>query len=255
MAKNALLNLYLLAFNAASGAGWAYVLYLTVTTVLAAYDAGQNWDDVARATWDVVALPLKIVQTMAVMEIVHAAVGFVRSPLGSTLMQVSSRLWLVWGINVLCPVSRYQFGFPLMVASWGLVEVPRYSFYALNLYDKVPSFLFFLRYHLFMVLYPSGVLGTSLNPCSYHHAIYCVSEFLRVVVCSVGETLCMVSSLGFLSTGAYSIQLPNTHNASISLFMIVILVLIVYVPGLPVMYGHMLTQRNRAYSKPKTKTA
>ncbi|RLN94093.1 hypothetical protein BBJ28_00019759 [Nothophytophthora sp. Chile5] len=228
MAKNALLNLYLLAFNAASGAGWAYVLYLTVTTVLAAYDAGQNWDDVARATWDVVALPLKIVQTMAVMEIVHAAVGFVRSPLGSTLMQVSSRLWLVWGINVLCPVSRYQFGFPLMVASWGLVEVPRYSFYALNLYDKVPSFLFFLRYHLFMVLYPSGVLG---------------------------ETLCMVSSLGFLSTGAYSIQLPNTHNASISLFMIVILVLIVYVPGLPVMYGHMLTQRNRAYSKPKTKTA
>ncbi|KAG7394930.1 Very-long-chain (3R)-3-hydroxyacyl-CoA dehydratase PASTICCINO 2 [Phytophthora boehmeriae] len=224
---NALLNLYLLAFNAASCAGWAYVLFLTVSTVQKSYEAGQDWDKVAQATWDVVALPLQVVQTMAVMEIVHAAVGFVRSPLGSTLMQVSSRLWLVWGINVLCPVSRYQFGFPLMVASWGLVEVPRYSFYALNLYDKVPSFLFFLRYHLFMVLYPSGVLG---------------------------ETLCMVSSLSFLSTGAYAIQLPNTHNIALSLYVVVILVLIVYIPGLPVMYGHMLTQRNRAYAKIKTKS-
>lgn len=141
------------------------------------------------------------------------------------LCAVSSRLWLVWGINVLCPDSRYQFGFPLMVFSWGLVEVPRYSFYALNLYNKVPAFLTFLRYHLFMVLYPSGVAG---------------------------EVLCMVSSLSFLSTGAYSIQLPNTHNVAVSLYVIVILALIVYVPGLPVMYGHMLTQRNRAYSKSKT---
>ncbi|KAE9018335.1 hypothetical protein PR003_g13609 [Phytophthora rubi] len=228
MAKNALLNLYLLAFNSASCAGWAYVLYLTVTTVLKAHEAGQDLSQVAQSTWDVVSLPLKVVQTMAVMEIVHAAVGFVRSPLGSTLMQVSSRLWLVWAINVLCPASRYQFGFPLMVASWGLVEVPRYSFYALNLYNAVPGFLFFLRYHLFMVLYPSGVLG---------------------------EVLCMVSSLSFLSTGAYAIQLPNTHNVSISLYVVVVLVLLVYIPGLPVMYSHMLTQRNRAYSKTKAKTA
>ncbi|CEG47624.1 Protein tyrosine phosphatase-like protein PTPLA (contains Pro instead of catalytic Arg) [Plasmopara halstedii] len=75
-----------------------------------------------------------------------------------------------------------------------------------------------------MMLYPSGVFG---------------------------EVLCMISALGYLSKGAYSIQLPNTYNVSISLYMIVILVLLVYVPGLPVMYKHMLTQRNRAYSKPK----
>uniref|UniRef100_A0AAV1V241 very-long-chain (3R)-3-hydroxyacyl-CoA dehydratase n=1 Tax=Peronospora matthiolae TaxID=2874970 RepID=A0AAV1V241_9STRA len=229
MGKSSLLNLYLLAFNGVSCAGWAYVLYLTVATVLQVREGGDHdWSQVAQITWDVVSLPLKVVQTMAVMEIVHAAVGFVRSPLGSTLMQVSSRLWLVWAINVLCPASRYQFGFPLMVASWGLVEVPRYSFYALNLYDAVPNFLFFLRYHLFMLLYPSGVLG---------------------------EVLCMVSSLSFLSTGVYAIQLPNTHNISISLYVVVILVLVVYIPGLPVMYSHMLTQRNRAYSKTKIKTA
>ncbi|CAI5745882.1 unnamed protein product [Peronospora destructor] len=227
MTHNGLLNLYLLTFNCASCAGWAYVLYQTLITVLKSYESGQEWDQIAKNTWNVVSLPLKVVQTMAIMEIVHAAMGFVRSPLGSTFMQVSSRLWLVWGINVLCPVSRYQFGFPLMVASWGLVEVPRYSFYALHLYNVVPDFLVFLRYHLFILLYPSGVLG---------------------------EVLCMVNSLSFLSAGAYAIQLPNTHNVSVSLYLVVILVLVVYMPGLPVMYGHMLTQRNCAYSKMKAKT-
>ncbi|TYZ62156.1 hypothetical protein PybrP1_009627 [[Pythium] brassicae (nom. inval.)] len=226
MAKNsAVLKLYLLAYNALSAAGWVFVFYVTATTVLAAREDGKDWSAAARDAWDAVNFPLKIVQTMAVMEIVHAAVGFVRSPLVSTLMQVSSRLWLVWGINVLCPDSRYQFGFPLMVLSWGLVEVPRYSFYALNLFNKVPAFLTFLRYHLFMVLYPSGVLG---------------------------EVLCMLSSLDFLYSGAYSIQLPNAHNVAASLYVFVTLVLIMYIPGLPVMYSHMLTQRNRAYSKPKT---
>ncbi|KAJ0393909.1 hypothetical protein ATCC90586_001337 [Pythium insidiosum] len=229
MAKpNTLLNLYLLAYNAASAAGWAYVLFLTVTTVLAGREQGKDWTAISRSTWETVELPLKIVQSAAFMEILHAALGLVRSPLGSTFMQVGSRLWLVWGINELCPDSRYQFGFPLMVASWGLVEVPRYTFYALNLFNIVPSFLFFLRYHLFMVLYPSGVGG---------------------------EVLCMISSLPYLKSGAFAVQLPNSLNVAVSLYVVVILMLIVYIPGLPVMYSHMLTQRNRAYSKTKAKTA
>lgn len=88
MAKNsALLNVYLLAYNALSAVGWAFVFYITAVSVLAAREDGKDWSASARAAWDAVNIPLKVVQTMAVMEIVHAAVGFVRSPLGSTLMQ------------------------------------------------------------------------------------------------------------------------------------------------------------------------
>ena len=44
--------------------------------------------------------------------------------------------------------------------SWACVEVPRYLFYAVNLFTEVvPYPLFFLRYNLFMVLYPSGITG------------------------------------------------------------------------------------------------
>ncbi|EQC38270.1 hypothetical protein SDRG_04695 [Saprolegnia diclina VS20] len=209
---------YLVLFNVASCLGWAYVLGQTLQQLY----ADQNLATTSAGLWDLIGEPLKIVQTMAIMEVVHALIGLVRSPVGSTFMQVSSRLWLVWAINVLCPESRTHWGFVLMVASWGLVEVPRYAFYALNLLDAVPDWLFFLRYHLFMVLYPSGVTG---------------------------EVTCMLKALPLLSTGAYSIAMPNTHNIAVSLYVIVLLTLVVYVPGLPIMYTHMNVQRKRAYAK------
>lgn len=39
------------------------------------------------------------VQTFALLEVVHALLGWVRSPLQTTAMQVASRLFLVWGIT------------------------------------------------------------------------------------------------------------------------------------------------------------
>ena len=59
----------------------------------------------------------------------------------------------------------------------------------------------------------------------------------------------MLKALPLLSTGAYSIAMPNTHNIAVSLYVIVLLTLVVYVPGLPVMYTHMNVQRKRAYAK------
>ncbi|RHY01703.1 hypothetical protein DYB25_006173 [Aphanomyces astaci] len=209
---------YLVLFNIASSVGWAYVLGQTFQLVYTDQDIALS----SAKLWGIIETPLKVVQTMAVFEVLHALLGLVRSPVGSTFLQVSSRLFLVWAINVLCPDSRYHWGFILMVASWSLVEVPRYAFYALNLLDAVPDWLFFLRYHLFMVLYPSGVTG---------------------------EVSCMLKALPFLSSGAYSIQMPNTHNISLSLYVVVLLTLVVYAPGLPFMYTHMNVQRKKAYAK------
>ncbi|KAK4696516.1 hypothetical protein P7C71_g1413, partial [Lecanoromycetidae sp. Uapishka_2] len=44
----------------------------------------------------------KWTQTLALLEVVHSTLGIVRSPLLTTLIQVSSRLLLVWGV-----VNRY----------------------------------------------------------------------------------------------------------------------------------------------------
>lgn len=47
------------------------------------------------------------------------------------------------------------------------------------------------------------------------------------------------------------IALPNALNLSISLSTIIYLVLILYLPGLPIQYSHMLRQRSKAYAKVK----
>lgn len=54
-----------------------------------------------------------------------------------------------------------------MVGSWCVVEIVRYIFYAFKLVakepEKIPFPLFWLRYSLFMILYPSGITGEILQ--------------------------------------------------------------------------------------------
>lgn len=86
---------YLMAYNLASFMGWGYVLYKTATH----YAAGGNPADMYAQSGELT----KWVQTGALLEIVHAAIGFVRSPVGTTATQVFSRIMLVWGVMHLFP--------------------------------------------------------------------------------------------------------------------------------------------------------
>jgi Protein tyrosine phosphatase-like protein, PTPLA len=57
-----------------------------------------------------------------------------------------------------------QWGAGLMILSWASVEVPRYAFYVAALITgdatkKTPYPLFWLRYSLFAILYPTGIIG------------------------------------------------------------------------------------------------
>ncbi|KAF7189134.1 putative very-long-chain (3R)-3-hydroxyacyl-CoA dehydratase, partial [Pseudocercospora fuligena] len=98
-------------------------------------------------------------QTLAGLEVVHAAIGLVRAPLFTTLMQVSSRFLLVWFIAYPFPATTsLSPAYSSMLVAWSITEVIRYSYFALNLlYGRVPSFLIWLRYNTFFVLYPMGI--------------------------------------------------------------------------------------------------
>ena len=102
---------------------------------------------------------VRYVQTLALLELVHSAtgwppsiyilmiVGLVRAPIVTTLLQVFSRIFLVWGIIPLCPNSiRDSNVYPIMLLAWSITEVIRYSFYAWNMLDEVPYLLLWLRY-------------------------------------------------------------------------------------------------------------
>ena len=144
---------YLVLYNASCLVGWAYALYagLTQTDVL-----GGGWEALA-GVWAVSGPTVLIVQSAMTLEIFHAGLGFVRSPVVVTAMQVTSRLWVM-----LCPA--YGDGTSswtgMMVISWAMVEVIRYSFYLAALLMKViPYPIFYARYSAFAILYPTGIAG------------------------------------------------------------------------------------------------
>jgi very-long-chain (3R)-3-hydroxyacyl-CoA dehydratase len=147
---------YLALYNAACAAGWAYVL----AQLGKGLAEGQGW----AAIYQSIALVLQVVQTAAVLEIVHAATGLVRSAVFTTALQVGSRLLLVWQFLYACEECQDYYGMALACVSWSLVEIPRYLFYLVNLFgaEKVPDGLFWLRYSLFGILYPSGISGEIL---------------------------------------------------------------------------------------------
>lgn len=116
------------------------------------------------------------------------------------------------------PSSQTSIFFILASTSWALVEVPRYLFYALNILNMVPYPLFWLRYSLFAILYPTGITG---------------------------ELGCMYYSLVDIKGNYDLFHLPT--NKSI-LFVLIFIVILTYIPGSPKMYGHMLKTRRKQMS-------
>jgi len=122
--------------------------------------------------WDEHEWTVKVVQGAAVLEIAHAALGLVRSPISRTFIQVFSRVAIVWGAHD--PLYKYPFTpFPkpkgceltlesgpecteernqqviaVTLITWSIAELIRYSFYLFNTIDPkiVPFPIIWLRY-------------------------------------------------------------------------------------------------------------
>lgn len=98
-----------------------------------------------------------LVQSFAVLEVAHVALGIVRSSLPTTAMQVTSRLLLVWAVVEQSAAARASPVFASMIIAWSLSEIIRYSFYTFNLLGlQPPQWLIWIRYSAFYVLYPIG---------------------------------------------------------------------------------------------------
>lgn len=142
-------QLYLVAFNVISALGWGYVLVVTLIHLSnldgKAQLAPNSASSLLSRFFSTLSLPkvLKpvtvesrfpsylqplyqrattlfyrvgpqtaLVQTFAVLEVFHVLLGWVRSPIQTTAMQVSSRLFLIWGITEQFPaVSEFSIYF------------------------------------------------------------------------------------------------------------------------------------------------
>ena len=130
-----------------------------------------------------------------------------------------SRLGVLWlPINYI-PECQTSPGLTIMLFAWCLTEIVRYSYYAFNLVNINVGIITWLRYTLFIVLYPMGVSG---------------------------ELWCYISSLPYLATSKFQrMELPNALNFTFSPYVITIMILLFYIPGFPPLYFHMFAQRKK----------
>lgn len=109
---------------------------------------------------------LNIAQGAALLEIAHAALGWVRSPVFTTAIQVSSRIFILILINLLFGKEIPHYfginGLHLAIGAWSVTEIIRYAYYLMLLLKKELKWLTFCRYTFFIVLYPIGVTGELL---------------------------------------------------------------------------------------------
>lgn len=125
-------------------------------------------------------------------------------------MQISSRIALVWGAVHHYPTIASSPAYSSMLLAWSFTEIVRYSFFALSLTasnGEPPSFLRWLRYSGFYVLYPVGIS----------------SELWELFL-------------------AFRVARAEDDVAR---WGVIAVVMATYLPGAPKLFGHMMRQRRK----------
>ncbi|XP_030765327.1 very-long-chain (3R)-3-hydroxyacyl-CoA dehydratase hpo-8 [Sitophilus oryzae] len=212
------IHLYLVAYNFLQTIGWMRLL----VQLILYYVNPQS-----KSLYDSVKYSLYIFQNAAVLEVIHAATGIVKSSAVMTAFQVASRVVVVCGVLLATESARVGLGLPLALLAWSITEIIRYSNYFFNLVYAVPFVLKYLRYTTFIVLYPIGVTG---------------------------ELLCIWAAQKEVGKNQlYSIDMPNRYNVIFNYQHVLWFLMVLYIPLFPQLYLYMFGQRKKALSKAKSK--
>ncbi|KAK1765761.1 tyrosine phosphatase-like protein [Phialemonium atrogriseum] len=200
--SSALKKGYLIAYNSASAIAWTTILGRVVAVLLL---KGPHMVPLAVDNF------ARITQTFATLEILHSVLGIVPSPLFTTLMQVASRLFLMWLVTYPFPSVTTSPAYSSMLCAWSLTELIRYGYFTAKLTggdaSPPPYWLHWLRYSAFIVLYPVGIS----------------SELVEVYLAATGP------ARGLAWWAPYALAAAAA----------------VYAPGAPKLYTYMVKQRRK----------
>eukprot|EP00300_Choanocystis_sp_HF-7_P030509 c39361_g1_i1.p1 GENE.c39361_g1_i1~~c39361_g1_i1.p1 ORF type:complete len:745 (-),score=179.30 c39361_g1_i1:93-2072(-) len=216
------LNYYLLAYNLFQAGGWAASLAYVIKALVS-----------GAPVWAEAGCLVMFFQFLAVLEIAHSVLGITSSPVVQTSIQIYSRLMIAGVVDNNPSVHGLNYVETMLVA-WAITEVVRYLYYATKLAGIEIKVLTWLRYHLFFVLYPTGVAGELLSTYSA----------LPTMHANLTATA---------ATSAISVLYVNIHLAVERYLHIEVsnyfkfVVFPAYVFGLPFLYLYMVSQRNKLF--------
>ncbi|GAV57879.1 PTPLA domain-containing protein [Cephalotus follicularis] len=140
---------YLFAYNSLQAFGWTISLFKILVSLVSTRSSNGIYDSAG----DLIC----ILQLAAFLEVIHGAIGIVPSGVLFPMMQWGGRThFLLAVVRQIDEVQELPAVFMTFLA-WSLSEVIRYTHYALNCIGTCPSWITYLRYTAFVLLYPLGI--------------------------------------------------------------------------------------------------
>ncbi|CAN8071795.1 unnamed protein product [Agarophyton chilense] len=201
---------YLMAYNVVQLSLWA----VTAIQLIISSKTASGYLEVyeSAATFAITA------QTLAWAEVIHAGLGLGGTVSTAFVQCLGRYVVLIFVIDAITQIQDRLVTMILLV-SWVLADLVRYAFYIATIIRRVPPALLWMRYSLFLVLYPAGI---------------------------VAEWMIYYWTLPYVeSHKLYNVSLPNEFNFSFDFGIWNRIVLILYMYFGPFMFFHMLHQRKK----------
>ncbi|PAA87355.1 hypothetical protein BOX15_Mlig030674g1 [Macrostomum lignano] len=210
------LKLYLFLYNMFQWVGFCYVFHVSLYSYLRAGSKAQRQEAFAS-----IRPQLCMVQLAASLEILNAALGWVRSGVLATGMQVFGRGMILF--MLVLPYEELQRMEPVLwlAVTWSAVEVVRYPYYILAVLGQESGLVTWLRYTMWIPLYPLGF---------------------------VLEGLVMLAALPrVMEERWYSVELPNKFNMSFDFSLFLRVYMVGFLVGAYALMSHMYAQRKKKF--------
>ncbi|XP_029806619.1 very-long-chain (3R)-3-hydroxyacyl-CoA dehydratase 3 isoform X1 [Suricata suricatta] len=178
-------------------------------------------------TFHTVADMMYFCQMLSAVETINAAIGVIKSPVIPCLIQLLGRnfiLFIIFGTVEEMQTKAVVF---FVFLTWSAIEIFRYPFYMLSCIDMDWKVLTWLRYTVWIPLYPLG----------------CLAEAVSVIQ----------SIPVFNETGRFSFTLPYPVKIKVRFSFFLQIYLIILFLGLYINFRHLYKQRRRRYGQKKKK--
>ncbi|KFO25128.1 3-hydroxyacyl-CoA dehydratase 3 [Fukomys damarensis] len=166
-------------------------------------------------------------QMLAAVETINAAIGVTSSPVIPSLLQLLGRNFILFIIFGTMEEMQNKAVVFFVFYLWSAIEIFRYPFYMLSCIDMDWKVLTWLRYTVWIPLYPLG----------------CLAEAVSVIQ----------SIPVFNESGRFSFTLPYPMKIKVRFSFFLQIYLIMLFLGLYINFRHLYKQRRRRYGQKKKK--
>ncbi|XP_064620467.1 very-long-chain (3R)-3-hydroxyacyl-CoA dehydratase-like [Lineus longissimus] len=204
---------YLFFYNLFQFVGYSVIMFKLIVRYT------KDGDGAKYTALEDVGSQMVICQIVACLEFIHPMVGLVKTGWLAPLMQVFGRNLVLFAVILMNEEIRTKACIWWLFGTWATVELFRYPFYMLSSIKKEWGLITWLRYTVWIPLYPIGFMV---------------------------EGYVIVTSMPYFEkTRKLSLELPNPYNISFSFVYFMRFYMLLLLGGMYILMMHMYHQRKK----------